>query len=82
MRALPDVATLSNAGLDVRVLVRTDKSASGGSYNGLPQPLTQFQGATVIVDEPELVTAMNSGSYGALQYLDGALVEALARQVH
>ncbi len=84
---LGDVRPLSDNELyalntDVLVAVRTDKAAGGGGYNGLPQPLTLYRGALVIVDEPNLIAALNAGSYPATEYLDTNLVAALSAQVH
>lgn len=67
---------------DVMVAVRTDKAAGGGGYNGLPQPLTLYRGAMVIVDDPNLIAALNASSYPATEYLNSNFVTALAAQVH
>lgn len=67
---------------DVMVVVRTDQAAGGGGYNGLPQPLTLYRGAMVIVDDPNLIAALNTDSYPATQYLNSNFVTALAAQVH
>lgn len=66
---------------DVRVVLRTDKGAGGGSYNGLPQAFSTYRGTTVIIDDPQVIAALNSRGYAATKFLDTALVDALARQV-
>ena len=82
VRTLRDPDELTTSQTDVRIVVRTDQSAYGGGYNGLAPQFTRYRGATVIVDDPEVIAAMNAESYGAVAYLDNALVDALARQVH
>ena len=39
VRPVPDPADLNATPTDVRLVVRTDKGAGGGSYNGLPPTL-------------------------------------------
>lgn len=73
---------LYSLGTDVLVAVRTDKAAGGGGYNGLPQPLTLYRGAMVIVDDPNVIAALNTDSYPANQYLNSNFVTALTAQVH
>ncbi|BBZ35156.1 serine/threonine-protein kinase [Mycolicibacterium confluentis] len=82
VRVLPDAASINDIRTDVRVVVRTDSAAADGGYNGLPRPFALYSGATVIVDAPDLVAAINTVDYGAVEHLDDALVAALARQVH
>ncbi len=81
VRPLPD-NELYALNTDVLVAVRTDKAAGGGGYNGLPQPLTLYRGALVIVDEPNLIAALDAASYPATEYLDTNFVAALSAQVH
>lgn len=73
---------LYSLGTDVLVAVRTDKAAGGGGYNGLPQPLTMYRGAMVIVDDPNVIAALNADSYPATEYLNSNFVTALTAQVH
>jgi serine/threonine-protein kinase len=73
---------LYSLGTDVLVAVRTDKAAGGGGYNGLPQPLTLYRGAMVIVDDPNVIAALNAASYPATEYLNSNFVTALTAQVH
>lgn len=67
---------------DVLVVVRTDKAAGGGGYNGLPQDLTIYRGAMVIADDPNVIAALNTGGYAGNEYLNSNFVGALAQQVH
>jgi serine/threonine-protein kinase len=73
---------LYSLGADVMVAVRTDRAAGGGGYNGLPQPLTLYRGAMVIVDDPNVIAALNARSYPATEYLNSNFVTALTAQVH
>ena len=73
---------LYSLGADVLVAVRTDKAAGGGGYNGLPQPLTLYRGAMVIVDDPNVIAALNADTYLATEYLNSNFVTALTAQVH
>ncbi|OBF24613.1 hypothetical protein A5727_06580 [Mycobacterium sp. ACS4331] len=82
VRALPDASAINDVRTDVRVVVRTDSAAADGGYNGLPRPFALYSGATVIVDAPDLVAAIDTVDFGAVEHLDDALVAALARQVH
>lgn len=67
---------------DVLVVVRTDKLAGGGGYGGLPDQFTTYRGAMVIVDDPNVIAALNTGGYAATEYLNSHLVSLLAQQVH
>ncbi len=73
---------LYSLGTDVMVTVRTDKAAGGGGYNGLPQPLTLYRGAMVIVDDPNVIAALAADSYLATEYLNSNFVSGLTAQVH
>jgi len=79
-----DPADLNAAPTDVRIVVRTDKAAAGGgNYNGLPRPLTgyAYKGATVIIDDPDVITALATGGAAATELLDTALVDAISEMV-
>jgi len=78
-RPVPDLATLPT---EVLVVIRTDKAAGGGSYNGLPSALTSYRGAVIIVDDPDVIAALNTGGYAAVGYLNSSFVNAVAQQVH
>ena len=80
-RPVANPEDLNTTPTDVRVVVRTDKGAGGGSYNGLPQAFSAYRGTTVIVDDGEIIAALNTPGYAATKFLDTTLVEALARQV-
>jgi serine/threonine protein kinase/ABC-type Fe3+-hydroxamate transport system substrate-binding protein len=80
-RPVADPAELNITPTDVRVVVRTDSAAGGGSYNGLPTPFSSYRGTTVIVDDPTVIAALNTPGYAATKYLNTTLVDALARQV-
>jgi eukaryotic-like serine/threonine-protein kinase len=67
---------------DVLVVVRTDKAAGGGSYNGLPAELTTYRGAMVIADDPNVTAALNTAAYDATEFLSSNFVGAVAQQVH
>jgi serine/threonine-protein kinase len=67
---------------DVLVVVRTDKAAGGGSYNGLPPELTTYRGAMVIADDPNVIAALNTAAYDATEFLNSNFVGAVAQQVH
>ncbi|MBE5449276.1 serine/threonine protein kinase [Mycobacteroides abscessus subsp. abscessus] len=62
------------------IVVRSDRKAGRGSYEGLPAGFTLFQGPIVIVDNPDVIAAISSGGYAASQFLDSTLVAALAQQ--
>jgi serine/threonine-protein kinase len=81
-RAIPDVAQVNSAAPNARVVLRTDKGAGQGSYNGLPQPFVDYRGATIIVDDPNTIAALTSGGYAATEFLNSGLVDALGRQIH
>ena len=79
-----DPADLNAAPIDVRIVVRTDRAAAGGgNYNGLPRPLTgyAYKGATVIIDDPDVITALATGGAAATELLDTALVDAISEMV-
>lgn len=67
---------------EVLVVVRTDKAAGGGGYNGLPKPLTAYGGAMAIVDNADTTAALNTGGYAATDFLNKTFVDNLAQQVH
>lgn len=77
-----DPAALNAAPTDVRVVLRTDRGAGGGNYNGLPRPFTEYKGATVIVDDPGTIAALTTGGAAATGLLDTKLVDAIAEMVH
>ncbi|WP_078321304.1 serine/threonine-protein kinase [Mycobacteroides chelonae] len=62
------------------IVVRSDRKAGRGSYEGLPAGFTLFQGPIVIVDNPDVIAAISSGGYAASEFLDSTLVAALAQQ--
>lgn len=78
---VPDPGQLNVTPLDVRLVVRTDAAAGGGSYNGLPQAFSKYSGVTVIVDDPDTVAALKTPGYAATDYLNTALVDQLAKQI-
>lgn len=80
-RAVPDPTQLNTTPTDVRMVVRTDQAAGGGSYNGLPQAFSTYRGITIIVDDPATVSALKVAGYAATNYLNTALVDQLARQI-
>jgi ABC-type Fe3+-hydroxamate transport system substrate-binding protein len=81
--AIPvDPAALNDTPTDVRIVLRTDRGAGGGNYNGLPKPFTAYRGATVIVDDPEVITALNTGGAAATEFLNTTLVNAITEMVH
>jgi serine/threonine-protein kinase len=80
-RPVPDPGQLNATPTDVRLVVRTDQAAGGGSYNGLPQAFSAYRGITVIVDDTDTVAALNAPGYAATNYLNTALVNQLARQI-
>jgi serine/threonine-protein kinase len=81
MQPVADPEQLNLTPTDVRIVLRTDRTAGNGSYNGLPQPFSAYRGATIIVDDPAAITALQSPGYAAVNYLNTGLVNALARQV-
>jgi len=66
----------------VMVLCRTDPAAGGGGYNGLPTGFNAYTGILVIVDDPAIIAALNTGGPAASAYLNQALVNKLANQIH
>lgn len=81
-RPVDDVTTINPTSVDVRVVVRTDEAAGGGGYNGLPKPFSEYKGITVIVDDVNVIAALDSGGYAATEFLDQHLVSTLGRQIH
>jgi len=77
-----DPAALNTDPTAVRIVLRTDRAAGGGGYNGLPAPFTEYRGATIIVDDPGAVTALDTGGAAATGFLDSQLVDLIAEQVH
>jgi serine/threonine-protein kinase len=67
---------------DVMLLCRTDPAAGGGGYNGLPMSFSAYTGILVIVDDPATIAALNTGGPAATAYLNEALVNKLATQIH
>ena len=64
--------------------MRTDRAAAGGANcNGLTRPLTgyAYKGATVIIDDPDVITALATGGAAATELLDTALVDAISEMV-
>jgi serine/threonine-protein kinase len=80
-RPVPDPEQLNTTPTDVRLVVRTDEAAGGGSYNGLPQAFSRYRGITVIVDDADTVAALSTAGHAATNYLNTALVNQLARQI-
>ncbi|OBF85273.1 histidine kinase [Mycobacterium sp. 852002-51163_SCH5372311] len=66
----------------VMVLCRTDPAAGGGGYNGLPTGFNAYTGILVIIDDPATIAAFNTGGPAANAYLNQALVNKLANQIH
>ncbi len=54
----------------------------GGGYGGLPAPFSAYSGTLVIVDDPATISALNTGGPAATTYLNTALVNKLANQIH
>lgn len=79
--AVADPEQLNVTPTDVRIVARSDTGAGGGSYNGLPEPFTKYRGATIIVDDPAVIDALQVPGYAATTYLNTALVNALSRQI-
>jgi len=77
-----DPAALNTTPTDVRVVLRTDRGAGRGNYNGLPRPFTEYKGATVIVDDPDVIAALTAGGAAATGLLDTKLIDAVAEMVH
>jgi ABC-type Fe3+-hydroxamate transport system substrate-binding protein len=81
-RVAVDPAALNSDPTAVRIVVRTDRAAGDGNYNGLPDAFSAYRGATIIVDDPEAVTALDTGGPAATAFLDRYLVDLIAEQVH
>lgn len=77
-----DPAALNSDPTAVRIVVRTDRAAGNGNYNGLPDAFSAYRGATIIVDDPEALTALDTGGPAATAFLDDYLVDLIAEQVH
>jgi serine/threonine-protein kinase len=58
--------------------------AAGNGYNGLPPAFTErnLKATTVIVADPNVVSALATGGYAATEYLNSAFVDAVASQFH
>jgi eukaryotic-like serine/threonine-protein kinase len=81
-RPMPDPAKVYNIETDVLVVIRTDRNAGGGGFDGLPRPFAGYQGKMVVVDDPNTVAALTGpGGYLASQYLDANFAPALAREL-
>ncbi|MDA2890619.1 hypothetical protein PDG61_06835 [Mycolicibacterium sp. BiH015] len=81
VRTVPDAATLNVGAPDVRIVPRSDARSGGGSYNGLPEPFSDYRGTTIIVDDPTIIAAPDGGGYAATEFLNRSLVDALSRHV-
>ena len=66
---------------DVVLILRTDPAAKNGGFSGSASSLTRLSGIAVIVDQPEMVSALNSGGPAAISYLNTTLVDLLAKQI-
>lgn len=78
-RPMTDLTSLTT---DAMVVIRTDKAAGGGNYNGLPAPFSAYRGAIIIVDDSDVIAALAAGGCAATAYLNNAFVPAVAQQVH
>lgn len=82
-RAVGNLAKLYLVDSSVLVVIRTDKAAGGGGAAGLPAELGAFRGAMVIVDDPDIIAALeNPGGALATQFLDKTWVPQLVDQLH
>lgn len=64
---------------DVLVVIRSDKSAGGGGFSGLPKQLTAYHGTIVVADDPDVVAALDDpGGFLATQFLNEHLAPHLA----
>ncbi|TXI51954.1 serine/threonine-protein kinase [Mycolicibacterium mageritense] len=64
---------------DVLVVVRSDKSAGGGGFSGLPKQLAAYHGTIVVADDPDVVAALDDpGGFLATQFLNEHLAPQLA----
>lgn len=64
---------------DVLMVIRSDKSAGGGGFSGLPKQLAAYRGTIVVVDEPDVVAALDDpGGFLATQFLNERLAPRLA----
>ncbi|WP_396910356.1 protein kinase [Mycolicibacterium sp.] len=81
-RVITNTTDLYQIRTDVLVVLRTDAAAGGGGFGGLPNEFNAYLGTMVIVDNPDLVAALDgSGGVLATQFLNANLVPELARQV-
>ena len=63
------------------LILRTDPAAKNGGFGGLPSSLSSLSGTSVIIDQPDTVSALTSAGPAAIDYLNTALVDVLAKQV-
>lgn len=78
-RAAQNPYRLYQIATDYLIVIRSDSTAGGGGYGGLPEPLRTYDRKMVIVDDKEVVAALTSrGGYLATTFLDDHLVHTIA----
>ncbi len=61
----------------VTLVLRTDKDAGGGGFYGLPTQLETRSNTVIIIDDPDQISALNSGGPAATRYLNESLVPVI-----
>ena len=72
----------SYSSADITLVVRSDKAAANGGFDGLPSAFEVMHGSVVVIDDPNLVAGLRSGGPAATRYLNSNLVGILAQHVH
>lgn len=67
---------------DVLILGRTDINAGDGGYADLPASVSAFGGTIVIVDNPDIIAALDTGGPSAINYLNETMVPEMAKVVN
>lgn len=65
----------------VALVLRTDSAAGSGGFFGLPSQLETFGGTVIVIDDEDVISALNSGGPAAARYLDQTLVPTITEQL-
>ena len=79
LRPLANPEKLYSIETDLLIVIRSDKTAGGGGFSGLPKQLAAYHGAIVVADDPNVVAALDDpGGVLAIQYLNDNLAPQVA----
>jgi eukaryotic-like serine/threonine-protein kinase len=66
---------------DVTIVIRADKQAANGGFDGLPDEMLSEATQLVVVDDPDIISALLSGGPAATEYLENHFVKILKDKV-